>query len=62
VSEDLEGQARENRDNGGRGRLAQARKFKWSTVIGLSISAVEVSVSCRRRQQRRKTTEKGCEE
>jgi hypothetical protein len=25
VSEDLEGQARENRDNGGRGRLAQAR-------------------------------------
>jgi hypothetical protein len=34
VSEDLEGQARENRDNGGRGRLAQACKIKWSRVIG----------------------------
>jgi hypothetical protein len=26
--------------------LAQARKFKWSTVIGLSISAVEVGSVC----------------
>ena len=26
--------------------MAQARKFKWSTVIGLSISAVEVGSVC----------------
>jgi hypothetical protein len=30
VSEDLEGQARENRDNGGRETLGTSVKFKWS--------------------------------